>query len=112
MLGLSPAARRALRARAHPLHPVVMIGQQGLTPAVAHEIDLALTAHELIKVRVLGEGRDARESLLARICAELGCAPVQHLGRLLVLWRPRPEEAPLPETAGRGQPRRRLRRQT
>ena len=90
---LDSAARRALRARAHHLHPVVAVGQQGLTPAVLKEIDVALRAHELIKVRVFGDDRMAREALLDAICATLDAAPVQHLGKLLVVWRPNPEGA-------------------
>ena len=90
---LLPSFRRALRARAHHLHPVVSIGHHGLTPAVLHETDVALTAHELVKVRVFTDDRAEREALLARICAALDCAPVQRIGKLLVLWRPRPEEA-------------------
>jgi putative YhbY family RNA-binding protein len=93
MLELNPSDRRALRARAHKLHPVVSVGQHGLTPAVLHEIDVNLKAHELIKVRVFDDDRDARESLLSRICTELDAAPVQHIGKLLVLWRPKPPEA-------------------
>jgi putative YhbY family RNA-binding protein len=92
---LDSAARRALRARAHHLDPVVSIGQQGLTPTVMHEIDIALTAHELIKVRVFGDDRAARGALLETICAATDAAAVQHLGKLLVLWRP----APAPEKA-------------
>ncbi len=88
---LTSDERRALRARAHPLHPVVMIAKNGLTPAVLAEIDRALSAHELIKVRVAGQERDVREAYLKEICATLGCAPVQHLGNLLILWRPKPE---------------------
>ncbi|MBS0313983.1 MAG: YhbY family RNA-binding protein [Proteobacteria bacterium] len=84
---LSASARRALRAAAHHLDPVVMIGQHGLTAAVLHEIDLALTAHALIKVRVQSDERETREAYLAEICAKLGCENVQHLGKLLVLWR-------------------------
>lgn len=89
---LEPDRRRALRAKAHHLDPVVTIGHHGLTPAVLHEIDVALSAHELVKVRVTGDDRDARDDLLSRICAELGCAPVQRIGKLLVLWRERPTE--------------------
>jgi len=63
-----------------------------LTPAVLHEADVALTAHELIKVRVFADDRAEREALLARACAALDCAAVQQIGKLLVLWRPRPEE--------------------
>ena len=90
MLELKPDQRRDLRARAHKLEPVVSVGQHGLTPAVLHEIDVNLTAHELIKVRVFAE-RDVRETFLQRICAELDAAPVQHIGKLLVVWRPAPE---------------------
>ncbi|HSC23411.1 MAG TPA: YhbY family RNA-binding protein [Casimicrobiaceae bacterium] len=102
---LLPSFRRALRARAHHLHPVVSIGHHGLTSAVLHEADVALAAHELIKVRVASDDRAERDSLLARICETLGCAPVQQIGRLLVLWRPRPEET-TPED-GRGKRARR-----
>ena len=91
---LSPAFRRQLRARAHGLHPVVSIGHHGLTPSVIHEIDVALTAHELIKVRVFNDDRDERESMLTRIAETLDCAPVQQIGKLLVLWRPRPASEP------------------
>jgi putative YhbY family RNA-binding protein len=93
---LDPAARRALRARAHHLDPVVSIGQHGLTPAVLHEIDVALQAHELIKVRVFGDDRDAREALMQEVCAALDAAPVQHLGKVLVIWRENPEKAKRP----------------
>jgi RNA-binding protein len=89
---LLPAFRRELRARAHHLHPVVSIGNHGLTPAVLHEADVALTAHELIKVRVFADDRDERGSLLAQLCNALDCAGVQQIGKLLVLWRPRPKE--------------------
>ncbi len=92
MTTLSPAERRAKRAAAHSLHPVVAIGHHGLTPAVLHEIDVALLAHELIKIRVFSDDRDARERMLSRVCAELLCAPVQHIGKLLVVWRPHPDK--------------------
>src|SRR5512139_3394094 len=97
MKTLTPAARRALRAKAHHLHPVVSIGQHGLTPGVLKEIDVNLRAHELIKIRVFGDSRAERATLLERICSELGAAAVQHLGKLLVVWRPAPEE-PAPPT--------------
>jgi RNA-binding protein len=93
---LTPSQRRDLRAKAHHLHPVVTIGQQGLTAAVLLEIDLALKAHELIKVRVFSDDRGVREAMATSICDELACVPVQHLGKLLIVWRPRPEEAPEP----------------
>jgi len=89
---LNTAERRALRADAHHLDPVVMIGGDGLTPAVAKEADAALKAHGLIKVRVLGDDRAAREAIFAQLCDELNAAPIQHIGKLLVLWRPIPEK--------------------
>lgn len=88
---LSPIERRALRAAAHHLNPVVAISSNGLSPAVLKEIDVSLKAHELIKVKLHGIERDDRAALLDRICAELDCAPVQSIGNILVLWRPKPE---------------------
>lgn len=96
MKPLTPARRRALRAKAHHLDPVVSIGNQGLTPAVLHEIDVNLLAHELVKLKVHSDDRDERESLLERICNELDAAPVQHLGKVLIVYRERPEEEPAP----------------
>jgi len=92
MKALAPADRRALRARAHHLQPVVSVGTHGLTPAVLHEIDVNLMAHELIKLRVHSDDRDERGQLLARICEELDAAPVQHLGKVLVIYRERSHE--------------------
>src|SRR6187549_2964545 len=89
---LTPALRRSLRARAHALDPVVSIGHAGLTPAVMREVDVALKAHELVKIRVHSDDRDERESHLAAICEALDCAPVQHLGKLLIVWRPAPKQ--------------------
>jgi putative YhbY family RNA-binding protein len=89
-LTLTPAQRKEHRAEAHHLNPVVQIGADGLTAAVTKEIDHALKAHGLIKVRVFSDDRAARETMLATITAELGAAPVQHIGKLLVLWRPIP----------------------
>ena len=96
LLQLSPAERRALKARAHALEPTVMIGSSGLTVAVAGEIDRNLTAHELIKVRVMVDNRTDRENILKRLCDEVGAAPVQHIGKVLVVYRPKPESPPKP----------------
>ncbi|MFN3860411.1 MAG: YhbY family RNA-binding protein [Roseateles sp.] len=92
-INLTPAQRKEKRADAHHLDPVVMIGGDGLTPAVVKETDAALKSHGLIKIRVLGDDRQAREAMLAQLCDELGAAPIQHIGKLLVLWRPIPEKA-------------------
>ncbi len=85
---LTPAQRKAHRAKAHALNPVVMIGNEGLTTAVRKEIDRALTSHGLIKIRVLGDDRDARIEMFESICNDLNAAPIQHIGKLLVIWRP------------------------
>ena len=100
---LSPKKLRAYRAEAHHLDPVVMIGNDGLTPAVLHEIDVNLLAHGLIKIRVFGDDREARQSFLDRIAEELDAAPVQHIGKLLVVFRPVPVEEK-PEPARRARP--------
>jgi RNA-binding protein len=86
MLGLSPAERQKLKGRAHKLDPVVMIGADGLSAAVIAGIDRALKSRDLIKVRVNAE-RDERETMLAEICAKTGAQPVQHIGKILVLFR-------------------------
>jgi putative YhbY family RNA-binding protein len=89
---LSPAERSKLRAEAHALNPVVIIGEAGLTPAVMKEIDASLKAHGLIKIRVFGDDREARLEMLESICAEMDAAPVQHIGKLLVIYRPVKDE--------------------
>lgn len=98
-LELDPIQRRALRAAAHHLNPVVSISQKGLQPSVMTEIDRNLKAHELIKVRTYGFEREDREALLEEICTALNCAAVQHIGNLLVLWRERPTQEPTNDVA-------------
>ena len=95
---LSPIERKKLKARAHALNPIVHIGGKGLTEAVIAEIGRALEAHELIKVRAASMERDAREAALAEICSKLKTQPVQHIGKVLVLFRQKPEPSPLPST--------------
>ncbi len=90
---LTPAQRKEHRAAAHHLDPVVQIGADGLTDAVLKEADGALKAHGLIKVRVFSDDRVAREALLGDMAERLDAAPIQHIGKLLVLWRPIPEKA-------------------
>jgi RNA-binding protein len=85
---LDSSQRSALRSAAHPLKPVVLLGAQGLTEAVLAEIDRNLSAHGLIKVKVPGDDRSQREELLLQICDVLGAAPVHHLGKTFVLFRP------------------------
>ena len=85
---LSRDTRLALRAKAHHLDPFVLLGANGLTQAVMNEIDRALKAHELIKVRVPTDDREELESIFAEVAETLGAARVQLIGKLLVLWRP------------------------
>lgn len=92
MIELTPEQRRALRAAAHHLHPLVTVAGKGLAESVLKEIDRSLKAHELIKVKLQGIERDDREALLAEICEQIDCAPVQHIGNILVLWREKPAE--------------------
>ena len=87
IMELTPRERSALRAAAHPLRPVVLIGDNGLTEAVLKEIDMNLSAHELIKVRAGSADREAREEILRSICEALSCAAVHHLGKMLILYR-------------------------
>lgn len=95
---LTPAQRKEQRAQAHHLDPVVMIGSDGLTAAVKKEVDAGLNAHGLIKVRVLSDDRAARENIFHALVDELNAAPIQHIGKLLVLWRPQPtKERPADE---------------
>ena len=90
MIELTPAQRKEHRAAAHHLDPVVMIGNEGLSAAVKKETDAALRSHGLIKVRVLSDDRQARQTMLEALADELGAAPIKHIGKLLVLWRPMP----------------------
>ena len=101
MLNLTPAERSDLRSQAHGLNPVVMIGESGLTPAVVKEADAALNAHGLIKIRVFGDDREARLAYYDTLCSELGAAPVQHIGKLLVLYRPK-QDKPKEQKTSRG----------
>lgn len=92
MLDISSAQRRELRALAHSLAPVVLIGGSGLTPSVIAEIERNLVAHELIKIRASGAEREDRDSMMLEICAQTGSAPVQHIGKTLVIYRPAPKK--------------------
>jgi RNA-binding protein len=108
MKSLSPAERKLLKARAHALKPVVAIGNEGLSAAVLKEIETSLKAHDLIKIRVTGDDREVRQTLLGEICNRTGASPVQHIGKILIVYR-ESQEAPAPpakKRAVRKQPRR------
>ncbi len=91
MLSLSLTERLALKGRAHPLKPTVMIGNAGLTDSVLKEIALALENHELIKIRVMAE-RPQRDAMMTEICEKLDAASIQHIGKILVVYKPSPEK--------------------
>jgi putative YhbY family RNA-binding protein len=88
---LTPRQRARLKAKAHALEPVVQIGQAGASATVMTEVERSLTAHGLIKVRLAGN-RAERDTLARALSEGTGAAVVQQVGRVLVLWRPRPDE--------------------
>jgi putative YhbY family RNA-binding protein len=104
-LTLTPAERKDLRGQAHHLDPVVLVGADGLTPAVLKEADAALKAHGLIKVRMFSDLRDERAQALILLSETLNAAAVQHIGKLLVLWRPLPAPVKPVADARRAGPR-------
>jgi RNA-binding protein len=95
LISLSPRQRAQLKARAHALEPVVYVGQAGASEAMLAEVERALTAHGLIKVKLAGADRENRKELAESLCAHTAAAAVQQVGKVLVLWRPRPDDEPL-----------------
>jgi putative YhbY family RNA-binding protein len=89
---LTPSERKALKAKAHKLEPVVQIGAKGLTGEVIAEIERALRAHELIKVRAASLDRDARDAAFGSICERTGAQAVQQIGKVCILFRKRSDE--------------------
>ena len=87
MKSLTPAQRQFLKGLAHARQTVVMIGNQGLTAAVLKEVGLALNAHELIKIKAATDEPDTRRAWMEEICAATGAAPVQQIGKVLVIYR-------------------------
>lgn len=104
-LALTPAQRKEQRAAAHHLEPVVAVGADGINDAVIKEIGVALAAHGLVKVRVFNDVRSEREAMLERLADALDAAAVQHIGKLLVLWRPLPDKPRAPSAEGGEAPR-------
>jgi RNA-binding protein len=88
---VNAAEIRKLRATAHNLNPVVIIGQAGLTAAVLAEIDGALKAHELIKIKIRAEKLE-RTQISQQICAEMGAEFVQAIGQITVIYRKNPDK--------------------
>ena len=97
-LFLTPRERAHLKGRAHALEPIVQVGQGGLSEGVAAELERALTAHELIKVRINGTDRQARQATAEAICTRTGAAAVHQVGKIVVLWRPAPDTDTAPSS--------------
>ena len=93
-MALTNRERTHLKARAHALEPVVQTGSSGVTDRLVAEVDRALTAHELIKVKVNSDDRADRVAIGDEICARTGATAVHRVGKVLVLWRLRPVDAP------------------
>jgi len=98
-LEITSAQRRQLRANAHALHPVVMISDDGLTAKVMQELDRSLDSHELIKIRVFSDDHSVRASIQLEICDTLNAALVQHIGKILIIYRPCPDSGTKPKKA-------------
>ncbi|SDH92553.1 ribosome assembly RNA-binding protein YhbY [Nitrosomonas sp. Nm132] len=92
MLKLSTSQRRSLAARAHHINPIVIIGKDGLSVGVMSELDKGLSSHELIKIKILNGDRKMRTLLLEQVCQQLNALPINHIGRILVIYRPETEE--------------------
>jgi RNA-binding protein len=90
---LTARERAHLKARAHALEPVVQAGSAGVTDRLVAEVDRALTAHELIKVKVNTDDRADRVAVGEEICARTGATAVHRVGKVVILWRPRPAES-------------------
>jgi len=89
---LTTRERAHLKARAHALEPVVQAGHAGITDTLIAEVDRALTAHELIKVKVNSDDRADRVATGDEICERTGAAAVHRVGKVLILWRPREKD--------------------
>jgi len=91
MKKLTSTQIRFLRAQAHHLKPLVLVGDGGLSDAVLKEIAATIKAHELIKIKVANDERSERETMLSTICETIGAAAVQHIGKTLLVYKPAAE---------------------
>ena len=89
---LTAKERAHLKARAHALEPVVQIGGAGVTDGLIREVDRALTAHELIKVKINTDDRAERVATGDDLCARTGSTAVHRVGKVIIMWRPRPDD--------------------
>ena len=88
---MTPQQKKQLKAQAHKLKPVVMIGQHGLTNNVLSAIEIALNDHELIKIKISAD-RDEQQQMVEKICAALGATHIQSIGRISIIYRENPKE--------------------
>lgn len=91
---LTAAQKRHLRSLAHGLKPVILMGAKGVSDALIAELGIALDRHELVKVKLSGEDREARDAAIDQLTAATGAALVQRIGNMAVLFR-RNAEQPL-----------------
>lgn len=89
---LTPAQNRFLRGQAHDLKALLQIGGKGVTPAFLAELDEVLERHELVKVKVAAEDRDARDEMVTALVEASGSVLVQRIGHVAVLYRPAREK--------------------
>jgi RNA-binding protein len=89
---LTTRERAHLKARAHTLEPFVHVGGSGVTDRLVAEVDRALTAHELLKVKIASDDRADRVAIGDEICARTGATAVHRVGKVLILWRPREDD--------------------
>jgi RNA-binding protein len=90
-VALTAAQTRFLRGQAHDLKALLQIGNKGVTPAFIAELDAVLEQHELVKVKVAGEDREARDTLICELADQADAALVQRIGHTAVLYRPSKE---------------------
>ncbi len=83
--------KKALRAQAHHLNPVILMGNKGLTPNLVAATDEALTIHELIKIKLMGEQKTDRQTIAQELCGATQADIVQIVGRIATIYRKNPE---------------------
>ena len=90
-LSLNNAQKKFLRKLGHALTPIVYIGKEGLSPTVVEAIDVALTSHELIKVKLVNTDTISKHEAAEQVPPETGCVLVQLIGKTLLIYRPNPK---------------------
>jgi RNA-binding protein len=91
-MAITEQQRRKLKKLVHHLKPVVLLGQKGLSEPVLNEIEIALETHELIKIKLSGEDRDARRSIIETICEKTGSELIHTIGHVAAFYRKNPKK--------------------